>query len=237
MPELTQEKQNATTVESASIATPSDDTTAKWQDTSSEIFGSKQSDKGTQTGDQLAFHQTDTKGPIELKEADFGKIGPKAAEVMKGAGVEKIKIEPGEGFDTVTANLKEKLEIPQAPGKDGSRKLKVDTTFKADISVEPDGTIVLDNIEGLKAEVRALGRWRDANVSRVEIRKGEDGQTEVTSTGGIGVFSKTQTRTRPAEIMDKAMILIERFNDLKQENSKGTNNKQSSLDLPRLLLG
>lgn len=233
MSELTQEKQAP--VESNTVNT-TDTSSDKWQSTSAEIFSESGRDKGSQSSDQLAFHQADTKGPIDLKEDDFGKIGPKAAEVMKGAGVSKIEIEPGDGFDTVTATLKEPLEIAQDPEKDGSRKLKVDTTFKADISVEKDGTIVLDNIEGLKAEVKALGRWRYANVSRVEIRKGEDGQTEVTSTGGIGVFSRSQTRIKPAEIMDKAKILIDRFNDLKQGNG-GKDNKQSSLDLPRLLLG
>ncbi|MBX9567246.1 MAG: hypothetical protein K2X77_00015 [Candidatus Obscuribacterales bacterium] len=231
MSELTQEKQASTQVESNAFTPPNDYDASKWQNTSAEIFSSSGRDKT----EQLAFHQADTKGPIELKEEDFGKIGPKAAEVMKGAGVNKVEIEPGDGFDTVTATLKEPLEIAQDPEKDGSRKLKVDTTFKADISVKEDGTIVLDNIEGLKAEVKALGRWRDADVSRVEIKKGEDGQTEVKSTGGIGIFSRTQTRIKPGEIMDKAKILIDRFNDLKKDNS--TNNKQGSLDLPRLLLG
>lgn len=234
MSELTQEKQTTQT-EQNTFSSPSENEASKWQNTSAEIFSSSGRDKGSQSGDQLAFHTADSKGPIELKEEDFGKIGPKASEVMKGAGVSKVEIEPGDGYDSITATLKEPLEIAQDPDKDGSRKLKVDTTFKADMSVTKDGTIVLENIEGLKAEVKVLGRWRDADVTRVEIKKGADGQTEVTSTGEVGIFSRSQTRTKPAEVMEKAKILMERFNDLKQ--GKDPNNKQSSLDLPKLLLG
>lgn len=178
------------------------------------------------------LNNTAKNGPIELGEKDFGKIGPKAEEVLKNAGVTKIKIEANEnGGDTITAELKKPLEIDQDPAVDGSRKLKVDTTFKADISVQPDGSIKFENVEGLKAEVKALGKWRDATVSEIELRKTDDGKTEVTSTGGIGIFSKTQSRIKPGEIMEKANLLIDKLKNLK------SGEKTSSLDLPSLFLG
>lgn len=168
---------------------------------------------------------------IELSEKEFNRIGPKAAEVLKGAGVEKIEIQSNGGVDSVSATLKKPLEIAQDPDVDGNRKLKVDSTFKADISVKDDGTIVFDNIKGLKAETHVLGRWRDATVTRIEMKKGEDGQTEIKSTGEVGIFSRTQSRTKPGEIMEKAKILLDKFNEMKSQN------KQGALELPHLFLG
>ena len=174
---------------------------------------------------------------IELSENDFGKIGPKAAEVMKAAGVDKFTVEPGEGFDTLSAHLKKPLEIPQDPAVDnGVRKLKVAEDFKADFSTKPDGTIVLDNIQGLTAEKKIFGSFREADVTRIEISKGPNGNAIIKSTGGIGPFKKTETREKPAEILDKAKLLIDRLQNLKNSNNT-KDGKTSSLDLPNLMIG
>ncbi|MBS1955934.1 MAG: hypothetical protein JST89_17245 [Cyanobacteria bacterium SZAS-4] len=156
-----------------------------------------------------------------LKANDFEKIGPKAAEFLKQNGISEISITPGKNGapDKIEATLDKPLSIDQDPAVDGCRKLKVDKHFSAEVSKKPDGTIVFDNIEGLKAETKVLYSWKDASVTHIELRKNEKGETEITSTGELGAFSRTRTRVKPAEIMEKAGTLFERLEKLKDQNS------------------
>lgn len=156
-----------------------------------------------------------------LKADEFEKIGPKAAEFLKQNGVSEISITAGKDGapDKIEATLDKGLSIEQDPEVDGCRKLKVGTHFSAEVSRKPDGTIVLDNIDGLKAETKVLLSWKDANVKRIELHKNEEGETEITSTGKLGAFSRTKTRVKPAEIMEKAGTLFERLEKLKDQSS------------------
>lgn len=155
-----------------------------------------------------------------LKADEFEKIGPKAAEFLKQNGVTEISITPGKDGapDKIEATLDKPLSITQDPEVDGCRKLKVGTHFSAEVSKKPDGTIVLDNIDGLKAETKVLLSWKDADVKRIELHKNEEGETEITSTGKLGAFSRTKTRVKPGEIMEKAGTLFERLEKLKEQS-------------------
>lgn len=170
-------------------------------------------------------------GRIEITEKDFGKIGPKAADVLKQAGVSKLTITPGQGYDTYEAEFKKPLEIPQDPAEDGTRKLKIATRFKADVSKSPDGTLRMDNIEGLSAETKVLLKWRDATVNKIELRSTPDGKSEIKSTGSWNGFSRDNTRVKPGEIFEKANMLFDRMEQLKKTASPtGTN----FLEIPKL---
>ena len=168
-------------------------------------------------------------GKIELSEKDFDKIGPKAAQVLKDAGVTKLTISPGQGFDTYEAELKKALEIPQDPNIDGTRKIKIATHFKADVYRLPDGTLNLDKIEGLAAETKVLFSWKDAQVNRIQLKQTPDGKSEIKSTGSWNGISRENVREKDGEIFDKASFLFERMDKLKQNAEK-----TEFLDIPKL---
>ncbi|MDP4390791.1 hypothetical protein, partial [Escherichia coli] len=75
--------------------------------------------------------------------------------------------------------LKKPLEIPQDPTVDGTRKLKLATHFKVDISKQPDGTLQMENIEGLSAETKVLFSWKEAQINRIQIKQTADGKSEI----------------------------------------------------------
>lgn len=155
-------------------------------------------------------------GKIELTEKDFDLIGPKAKDILKQAGVEKIKITPGKDADTYEMELKKPLEIPQDPDKDGCRTLKIADRVKADVVKNADGSFELRDIQGLSAEKKILFKWRDADVHKVILRKGADGQSEVSSTGSWNGISREETRSKPPEVFEKASVLFERMGKLKE---------------------
>ncbi len=176
-------------------------------------------------------------GKIEITEKDFDRIGPKAAEVLKEAGVTKITITPGQGFDTYEAEFKKPLAIDQDEQIDGCRKLKIDTKLKADVVKNPDGSYMLDNIEGLKAEKKILFKYQDADVTKIQMRKTATGESEITSTGSWRGISRDNVRTKPADVYDKAELLFGRMADLKDKATKGGQNPAAPnpyLEIPRL---
>ncbi len=183
-------------------------------DAADEAHGNWISELATLTGapEQVAMLQQAGGGPVELTDKDFDKIGPKAAQVLKDAGVTKLTLTPGaDGVNHVKAELKKGMEIDQDPAVDGCRKLKIGKEFSCDISKDKNGKFVLSNIEGLTAESQILGAFRDATVTKISMGRNAKGESEVTSTGTWKVFSRDQTRTRPAEVMDKAELLFDRF--------------------------
>lgn len=174
--------------------------------------------------EQVAMLQPPGGGPVELTDKDFDKIGPKAAQVLKDAGVTKLTLTPGaDGVNHVKAELKKGIEIDQDPAIDGCRKLKIGKEFSCDISKDANGKFVLSNIEGLTAESQILGAFRDATVTKIAMERNAKGESEITSTGQWKVFSRDQTRTRPAEIMDKAELLFDRFLKLLEPNKPPAN--------------
>lgn len=164
-------------------------------------------------GEMVAMLQAGANGPVELTEKDFDKIGPKAAEVLREAGVTKLTLTPGaDGVNHVKAEFSKPLEIAQDPAIDGCRKLKIANEFSCDISKDDKtGGFTLSNIKGLTAESEILGKFRDATVTNISMIKNDKGESEVTSTGKWRIFSADRTRTRPAEVMDKAELLYGRF--------------------------
>jgi len=168
-------------------------------------------------------------GKIEISEKDFDKIGPVAAKVLKDAGVSKITITPGKGFDTYEADLKKPLEIPQDPSVDGTRKLKIASHFKADVSKQADGSLKIDNIEGLTAETKVLFSWKEAQVNKIQILPTQDGKTEVRTTGSWNGISRDNTRIKEGEIFEKAKLLFDRMDNLKKNAEK-----PAFLDIPKI---
>jgi hypothetical protein len=154
-------------------------------------------------------------GKIEISEKDFERIGPKARQVLTDAGVTRLTIKPGQGFDTYEAYLKKSMEIAQDPNVDGTRKITMATHFKADVSKNSDGTLTLDNIQGLTAESKIILRFREAQVDRIQLRQTADGKSEIISTGSWNGMSSTKTRIQPAEVFEKANILFERMQKIK----------------------
>jgi hypothetical protein len=158
-------------------------------------------------------------GRIEITEKDFDKIGPKARQVLLDAGVTRLTITPGQGYDTYEAYLKKPLEIAQDPNVDGTRKLRIDCHFRADVKKGADGTLMLDNIQGLTAESKILLRFREAKVEKIQLRATPDGKSEITSVGSWNGMSGTKTRVQPGEVFEKANILFERMQKLKEASS------------------
>lgn len=153
-------------------------------------------------------------GKIEITDKDFERIGPKAAKVLRDAGVEKITITHGPNGDTYEAKLKNPLEIKQDPDEDGCRKLKIGTSFKADVQKNSDGSFTLNNIEGLKAETKILFKWQDATVNKIQLKSTDDGKSEITSTGSWKSFSRDNTRVKDGEIFKTAELLFGRMKDM-----------------------
>jgi len=153
-------------------------------------------------------------GKIEISEKDFERIGPRAAKVLRDAGVEKITITKGKDGDTYEATLKKPLEIPQDPDVDGCRKLKIGTSFKADVKKNDDGSFTLNNIEGLKAESKILFKWQDATVNKIHLNQTPDGKSEITSTGSWKSFSRDNSRVKEGEVFKTAELLFGRMKDM-----------------------
>jgi hypothetical protein len=136
---------------------------------------------------------------------------------LKEAGVVKLTVTPGKGFDTYETELKKPLEIPQDPTVDGTRKLKLATHFKVDISKQPDGTLQMENIEGLSAETKVLFSWKEAQINRIQIKQTADGKSEIKSTGSWNGFSRDNVRVKDGEIFEKANFLFDRMRKLKEQ--------------------
>src|SRR5262249_34324605 len=69
------------------------------------------SDRGA-TEQQVAMLMAPGAGPIELTDKDFDKIGPKAAQVLKDAGVKKLTITSNpDGTTHIAAELAKGLDI------------------------------------------------------------------------------------------------------------------------------
>lgn len=170
----------------------------------------------TDTNDKTTDKPLDVSkdGKIEIGEKDFERIGPRAAKVLRDAGVEKITITKGKDGDTYEATLKKPLEIPQDPDVDGCRKLKIGTSFKADVKKGDDGSFTLSNIEGLKAESKILFKWQDANVNKIHLNQTPDGKSEITSTGSWKSFSRENSRVKEGEVFKTAELLFGRMKDM-----------------------
>lgn len=189
----------------------------------------------TNVYEELAVqNQRGAEKPITLTEDHFDKIGPKATDILKGAGVTEISITPGQnGVDKIHAKLDQPFEIEQDPKKaDGVSKLIVGKDFTADMSKGKNGEITFDNIKGLKAETN-LGI---ANVVKIQLSRDANGDTEITSVGRKGIFSRTKTRTVPGEVMDKAETIYDRMQELKK-NPPSTNNKTGMLNMTPIFAG
>ncbi len=182
----------------------------------------------------VAMLKSRADGKIEISEKDFDKIGPIAAKVLRDAGVTKLTLTPGKDSDTYEAELKKPLEIPQNEAVDGTRKLKIGTTFKAEVIKNADGSMTLDKIEGLTAESKILFKYRDASVHKIQMRQTPDGKSEITSTGSWNGFSKDNTREKPAEIFEKAKMLFERMEKLKSAAQPEALRPTSFLEIPKL---
>ena len=162
----------------------------------------------------------------------FDKIGPQAKDILDKAGVTEISITPGNnGVDKIEISLKDKLEIEQDPEKDGCNALIVGKKLSADFKKGENGELILENIKGLQADTN-LGM---ANVIRIKMSRDEDGNTQIESTGKKGIFARTKTRVKDAEIMDKAEAVLNRLNELKEQKSMPM--KTGSLNLPALFVG
>ncbi|MBX9686787.1 MAG: hypothetical protein K2X27_08800 [Candidatus Obscuribacterales bacterium] len=184
-------------------------------------------EKGRGAAEAIAFFDNRTQGKIEIGEKDFDKIGPKAAQVLRDAGVTKLSIQPGKDSDHYEVEFKKALEIPQDPATDGSRKLTLGPKFEADVKRDGADSYTIDKIKGLTAESKILFQWREAQVDKIQLRKGADGNAEITSSGSFAGVSKEQTRSKPAEILEKAKILFERIENMKPA-------KSSFLEIPKL---
>jgi hypothetical protein len=188
---------------------------------------------------EAAPEQAETK--LTFNADNFDKIGPKAAEVLKAAGVSEISITRGPNGDHVDVKLDKALEIEQDPAKDGCNKLVVGKNLSADITKGKDGELSFDNIKGLKAETN-LGV---ANVTNISLKRNEDGKTEITSTGRKGIFSRTRTREKEGEIMDKAEAIFDRLGDMFDKQGGGdapatkkdTSNQTGYLDFSAPIYG
>ncbi len=181
--------------------------------------------------DKVAMLQKNADGKIEIGEKDFDKIGPIAAKVLRDAGVTKLTLTPGKDHDTYEAELKKPLEINQDPAE-GARKLKIGTHFKADVIKNPDGSMTLDHIDGLKAESKVLFQWRDVTVDKIQLNKLPDGTSEITSTGTWNGISRDNTRIKPGEIFDKAQLLFNRMEGLKSpQDQKSSQAPKSFLEI------
>lgn len=171
----------------------------------------------------------DNADSVTLDANSFDKIGPKAKEILTNAGVESISIAPGkDGACKIEANLKEPLEIPRDPEKDGCNALIVGKKFSADFSQGANGELILENIKGLKADTN-LGV---ANVVKIKMSRDAQGNTEIESVGRKGIFSRTRTKTESGEVMDKAESVLNKLDELKQKQSGGV--KMGYLTVPPL---
>ena len=169
---------------------------------------------------------------IILKESDFERIGPKAAEFLKLSGVTEIGIKTEGDITTVSASLKEPIEIPtQDAEESGTRKLTIANEISAELTKNEEGGYVLDRIAGVTAEVMLFGKYRTASLKRLELTRDEDGNPIIEATGSKGVGSRTTTRDVPEETLEKANILFSRLQDLKVTDAKPSANAPSAQQL------
>lgn len=157
--------------------------------------------------------------PVVIKEKDFDQLGADVAKALRDGGVEKFSVQVGRGSDHVQAELKKPLDITPDPPSSSVRKIEIAEKLDVDIHREKDGSIYMDNIQGLSAVVNILGAWQNVPITRVVLTPTADGRTRITVTGQVGLFSQTQSSIKEGEIIKRADALVDKIDELKK-NSK-----------------
>lgn len=166
-------------------------------------------------GDSLMscfVHLTESSDDLSvLFESDFQRLGPKAAEIMKENGVERVMIGRDADNTLLELKLKKAVEKPMDPAKDGCKKIVVEPDFNLGMRKQKNGAIVMNNIEGMKAIAEVFGKEVTLTVDNVRLSKTSDGRTKIESESYLGAFQIARVRFASGEIYDKANIMHERL--------------------------
>lgn len=155
------------------------------------------------------------KKPIVVSEKDFDKLGDETARALRDNGVQRITVREGQGADQITVDSKRAIDVTPNPPSDKVRSIEIGTQLQSIVHKEKDGSIYMDNIDGLTATVNVLGAWQDVPITRVVLTPLPDGRTRITVTGQVGLFSQTQSAVKDGEIYKRADTLIDKLDDLK----------------------
>lgn len=145
---------------------------------------------------------------------DFSVLGPRAAAIMKDFGVKSLAVKHLPEKSAVCLSLNAKVERIQDPDIDQCKKIIADKELRFDFKKEADGTIVFDAMKGMKAVAEIFGSDQSLPITKMSLRKTEDGRTEISSHCKYGIISISKVKYASAEVYDKAAIMYERVRKL-----------------------
>jgi len=141
---------------------------------------------------------------FSVSEDAFGQFGEEPAKLLRDNKAKRISLVGDSADDSgdkmsLLFEFKEPQEINMDPNT-GCRKITISNTPRAHISFEPDGTIKLSNISGIRAEVNpgedplfGIKPWITVKVDTVTLSKNKDGALEIEVTGSKGLLDHTKT--------------------------------------------
>jgi hypothetical protein len=182
----------------------------------------------------MAGSESITVGPEK-----FDMVGPEIAKALRNNGVKEVTIRAAASGNHVEAQLKQPATVPQDMKTDGCYQLDVGKKFSADISRGADGTITIENIEGLTAKIDNILRTRkvDAVVHKIVISKAADGTTQVETTGSrLGVES-TRTKFKEPSVYKDLKEAMDRVEAEKTRKGIAPKRQSSALELPAIYVG
>jgi hypothetical protein len=137
---------------------------------------------------------------------EFSELTPKVADAFKESGVQLIglsKLEQGNRFQL---NLADKF-LKTLDNKDVDQ-LSLDKLVSFDVVEQPDGSLAINNIKGLKVHAKM---WVTIVQSRVQPKNADGASADVTATK-MGI-TKTVTCKLPSDSIDPMNMLISKLHD------------------------
>lgn len=137
---------------------------------------------------------------------DFSELTPKVADAFKESGVQQIglcKLDQGNRFQL---NLADKF-VKTIDNNDVDQ-LSLDKLVSFDVLEQPDGSIAVNNIKGLKVHAKM---WVTIVQSRLQPNNPEGATADVTATK-MGI-SKTVSCKLPSDSIDPMNTLIAKLHD------------------------
>lgn len=137
---------------------------------------------------------------------DFSELTPKVADAFKESGVQQIglcKLDQGNRFQL---NLADKF-VKTLDNNDVDQ-LSLDKLVSFDVLEQPDGSIAVNNIKGLKVHAKM---WVTIVQSRLQPNNPEGATADVTATK-MGI-SKTVSCKLPSDSIDPMNTLIAKLHD------------------------
>lgn len=144
----------------------------------------------------------------KIEQAQFARLGEKAAAMLKEYGVQSVELEHQGDRDCLKLNFARELELERA-----GKKVSLDKVVSADLRQLADGRIILENIDGMKVKVKVFGLEKELEIDSMSF-KDTGAATELKLECFLGAIPFLRTLTVDRSVYEKAVIMKERLRKL-----------------------